>query len=230
MTLNEFGLTLRRKFPNLEAVPLNNEDLAQYVLNLYPQYYDAISPTARRIKEISDRPRVSQKWWEGSRLANERLMVENDELEMKALHEADMLIKATSMGVPRESLGHLIEMDHAHHHTMELETFRRDNGLDGKNRHLLTPHELIDALQAKLLRCIDHRDAESHPDKRAVLTLRIKQLREEIHARGEQALVQAGGGDRLRHTDEDPEQSGNSGDSNTASAQQPAASKSRVGF
>lgn len=230
MTYVEFGLQLRQIFPHLVQVPLNNEDLAQYFLNLYPQYYDAISPTARRIKEISERRPESSAWFESSRVQNVAGMIANNRAEAMALHEMDMLVKASGMGVPVTALHDIAVNTHQTNETIRLEQFRRDNGLDGADRTRLTPHNLIQQLEDRLMRLIDRRDAESHPDKREVLSTRIKHLQEELNARGQQAVVSAGGGTGLRQPDEDTDGPGGSQPSQKGDVEPVPREKSRVGF
>lgn len=230
MTYVEFGLQLRQIFPKLASTPLANEDLAQYFLNLYPEYYDAISPTARRIKEISERRPSSDAWFESTRVQNVKGMIENNRAEAMSLHEMDMLVKASGMGVPATALHDISIITHQTDQIIRLETFRRDNGLDGSDRVRLTPHNLIEQLHSKLNRLIDERDRESHPDKREVLNIRIQQLKAELHARGQQALVKAGGRGELGPADEDANGSGSHPASAETDPEQVPPPRNRAGF
>lgn len=155
MTFNEFGLRLRQAKPQLNAVPLNNEQLAQFVLNEWPELYDIISPAARKIKQVSEAPITwpNRRWYEGSNVEvqNEAGVIANRRAEITMLHEASMMILAESRGVPVTSLGHIIEREHETTETMRLERFRRDIGLEGGERSRLTPHYLIRQLEAELI-------------------------------------------------------------------------------
>jgi hypothetical protein len=208
---------------------LSNEDLAQWILNRYPQFYDAISPTARKIKEIADRPRVSQKLWEGNRLANEAKMIENDKAEAELLHAADMLIKASGMGIPVVALPEIAVITHKTDEMIRFEKFKTQDGLNGIDRARLGPHHQIELLQDRLMALIDERDKESHPDKREALNIRVQQLKEELRARGQQTVVQAGG-DGLRLSDQNSDSAGGSESSTQTDSEPVPPPRNRAGF
>lgn len=233
MTLNDFAVVLREKFPKLSDVPLNNEDLAQYVLNLYPQYYDFISPSARRIKQVSNLPVTYEprKFFESSTTdgLNEAQAIQNRRAYIASLHEADMVIKASGMGVPVQALVEMAVESHRTEEFIRKERFIRDNGLQGGEILSLKPHQLIERLQDRLMGLIDALDEESHPTKREVLQIRINGLKEELRGRTKQALVSVGVRDSLGD-DENPNGSGGSGTSPEGNLEPVSGTMSRVGF
>lgn len=240
MRYEEFGLRLRRIFPKLVEIPLDDAALAQYFLNLYPQYYSHISPAAARIKEISDRTPESQRWTEKGRLESVAQMVAINQAEAESQSFMDVAIRAAGEGLTVEGYVKMRELDHHHHlqkdllqtqhdQVMELERFRRDNGLEGGERARLTPHYLIRQLEAELMDLIDRRDREEHPDKRDVLNIRIKHLKGELDARGQQTMVQAGGRPGVEFTDKDADRDGSSGIGFTSGVESLSSKKSRMG-
>lgn len=201
MTHNEFGLRLRKLFPKLVDVPLNNEELARYFLNLYPQYYDTISPSARALKEVSETEFTSSAWFESTRLQNESTFIDNQAKRINTLAQVPAQIEASARGLTL----HAYEQMRIEEHKTEMQIRLDNHALDSANRDLLTPHELMQCLENDLMALIDRRDKEPHPDKRKVLDARIKHLMEELDARGRQALVQVTGGLRLEHQGESPD-------------------------
>ena len=85
---------------------------------------------------------------------------------------------------------------------------RRDDGLEGATTVQLSLHQIIERQQDRLKGLIDDRDAETHPEKRADLEDRIRDLREELRAQRQQAVVQAGGRSGVRQSDEDTDEPG----------------------
>lgn len=238
MTFQEFGLILRTEvFPELQHAAVSDLDIAQYYLNKYPKFYNAISPNARRIKEVSDRVPSSQRWTEAGRIESEGMIIANQSAEINMLHQADMLIKASSMGVPAEALVKISEMNHALHCQKELLTHqhilatKKDNAaLDAANRDLLTPQELIALLERELDVAIDERDRETHPEKRADKTESIAHQREALRGRRQQAMVQITGGPRLDIHDEDPDGPRGGGAQAKESVDKEPHQTARVGF
>ena len=169
MNLVWMGRQLRRNFLELNELPLSDEQLAQHVLNLYPALYDALSTTARRIKEISDRPKQSTAWFEGTRIERAKKYIENDLAEARALHEMDLMIKASVQGVPASAL-HDIAIDNNRSRLKVQEDIELDNAsLDAALRLHLQNHELIDKLHRELNDLIDMYDSETHATKRKAL-------------------------------------------------------------
>ncbi len=84
-TPNELGLRLREKFPGLNRLPLNNADLAEYILERHPTLIDLISPTARRVKEVADVSFRSQRWTEKGRLESEGIAISNQTAEIECI-------------------------------------------------------------------------------------------------------------------------------------------------
>jgi type II secretory pathway pseudopilin PulG len=118
---------------------------------------------------------------------------------------------------------------------LNAERERRNTGLDGAYDVKLTGHQLIEKLQARYTALVDERKAETDPDKKAVLNVRIAQLQEELRARGQQEVAQAGGRSGMGTADTDPNvsggsQSGSEADTDPVSATNAGTSKRRPGF
>ena len=60
MTYNKLGRAFRLLKPSLRDIPADDETLALTVLSLDLESYDLVAPTAKRLKEISDRPRMNR--------------------------------------------------------------------------------------------------------------------------------------------------------------------------
>lgn len=230
MTYRELGLQLRQIYPHLQNEPGDDGALALRFLNSYPEYWDLVSEFAREIQSVATQGFESQRWTEKGRLESTFAFEVIRKSKLENLHMADMIMEATKRRVPVTALAELVVEDHKHHHTMELERFRRDNGLEGGERARLTPHYLIRQLEAELMDLIDRRDKETHPDKKEVLNIRIQNLKGELNARGQQTLVQAGGGGRVEFTDEDADRDGVRGSSTEASVEPLPPPKPRMGF
>lgn len=113
---------------------------------------------------------------------------------------------------------------------LDADRERMETGLHGGNQELLTPHALIETLHARLNHLYDVRDAEKHPDKRAILETRITQLKEELRARGDEAVVRAGGRSVLGSADTDANESGGVNAGPQTEPEPVPAPKARVGF
>lgn len=213
MTPNDIGLKLRRECPELNEIALSNAQLGQYLLNRYPKLYKFISPTAERVKEITEDQFASSRWFEEGRLLSKGMDVANKAAEIEMLHKADLVIKASGMGI---SVPAMIEMEQETHRTNEAvrkERLLDNDSLDANERARLNPHYLIQRLQDTLMRLIDERDNQSHPDKRKVLDLRIKHLMEELDGRAAQTALQASGRSRLELVRPDSDRPGSGGES-----------------
>lgn len=212
MTHQELGLQLRQIYPQLQKHPGTATQLAQFFLKNYPEYQDLISPIARRVNEIIERPIESNRFTEKGRLESHNLIIKNQVAEISMLHHAENVIRASSMNVPVEVLSRLAELDAEHHHKMEYEKFVMSCGLDGTIRNTLRPLEVLQHRRIELNSLIEERDNESHPDKREVLDILIEAAKEELRGRANQAMVQAGGR-RLRESNENTETERSSGTS-----------------
>jgi hypothetical protein len=126
MNIEQFGLALRSKFPGFSELNLGDEELARLVLNRYPDLYDLLSPSARRIKALSDADTSSFAWTERGRIEKRAGHIRNNRDEAAALHEMDMFIEASLRKVPREALADLVKLEQAQKLQIELETARTD--------------------------------------------------------------------------------------------------------
>lgn len=238
MTLKQFGQLVKQN-PKIRTAYGNALDLypdefvADKYLLRFPQYWSMISPAARRVRNLIDAPIETDKGFFDSWAdfyANDAQNIANRRAVIQMVAEADVLMEASSRGLTVQGYEDIVKMEHVQKLAKDLEQFRRDNGLDGADRSRLTPHNLIQQLEDRLMRLIDRRDAESHPDKRSVLSTRIKHLQEELDARGQQAVVSAGGGSRMGHSDEDPDGPGGSQSSQKGNLEPVSPPKSRMGF
>lgn len=241
MTYQEFGLQLRKVYPQLNTVPLDHAALAQYFLNLYPEYYDAISPTARKVKELTDKPirYPDRRWFEGSGQAglNHAQAIQNRRSHIAMLHEAEMVIWASEQKVPVTALHEIAIVSHVHAaqkdlltHQYQLEKAKDNDAMDIGNREILTPHEIIDSLEDKLMTLIDRHDAETHPKKKRALKLRVNRLMEELDGLSSRAAVQAKDRQRVERSDAGSYGEGSLREETEEKVEPVSTEKSRVGF
>ncbi len=207
MTHDALGKQLRQLYPHLNQEPGDDKALALRFLNLYPQYYDLISPVSRRIKEISERLPTSNRFTEKGRLESIEQQVFINRQEAQSLLYMDTALRAAEVGVSVETYERMKEHEHSLHlqkdlltHQYELEKKKDNDALDVGNRELLTPHELVDTLEAKLMTLVDRFDAESHPKKKRILSIRIKRLMEELDGRAQTTALQASYGTGLERS------------------------------
>jgi hypothetical protein len=237
MTLNEFALVIRSAVPEVKDLDVNNEALAHYYLKRYPKYWDAISPTARQINDLIEAPIESQRWTEAGRQQSYGTTIHLRESQIKMLHTAEMVLKANSMGVPTEILGELA-IGQSHHeaqkelltHQYHIEKQQDEDSIILAERRLLVNHQVLTSLQTTLNNLIDQRDKETHPDKKKVLDIRISNLMEELDARAKQAVVQAGGGGRLRDDSKEAKRDRDSREDDEGNLEPLPVEKPRMGF
>ncbi|MBI4486926.1 MAG: hypothetical protein HY655_13025 [Acidobacteria bacterium] len=232
MTLDEFGALVKRNpkvrdyytADELDSVPAHV--LAQKVLAAFPEYWDMISPSARRIYELQRANTASQAVFatEGMRIEHRAGHIANNLAEAQAVHEMDMLIEASSRNIPRDVWGAMLLTDHQFqlqvklerdrlNNEIELESRRRNIGLDGADRADLTPFYYLEEIRRRLTSLYDERDAVLNDgrlsdvnkrDRLADIDNMIEMLREDLSARGQQTLVQAADRPRLGQGDPDP--------------------------
>lgn len=228
MTLNELGLQLREIYPHLKTRPGSHTQLAQLFLQSYPEYYDLLSPVARKIHEVSHESFESQRWTERGRLESEDLFENTRKKRLENLHLADMLMEATQNRTPVTALHDITIESHKTNEFIRKEKAIVEIGLSGNERASLKPHQLIRLLEAELEALITKRDNESHPEKREDLTEAIAFKREELRGRRNQALVSVGR-NPLGH-DENPNGTGSGGESLKGDVEPVSGSHPRMGF
>jgi hypothetical protein len=238
MTLEHFGLALRIREPRFNSLPLSDLELAQYVLNLHPDGYQMISPTAFRIKEITDRPRKSSKLWEGNRLKNEALMIANDRAEVQALLEMDAAIHASAEGVTLPVYEEMRKMGYQAKLQGEVSWEERRQSIEASRLLSLEVHRILQSLKQDLYNLYAEEHAiEVGPEPAAVkakklslIANHIAQLEEDFRERGIRYLVQASPGFILRGADEDADSGSDNPETLQAGEVQAAPQKARVGF
>ncbi|OFW04374.1 MAG: hypothetical protein A3I61_11130 [Acidobacteria bacterium RIFCSPLOWO2_02_FULL_68_18] len=116
MTFDEFGRLAKQSpefsmYSEQELARIPNRIFALKVLEKHPEYWDMISPTAKRVKQVSDRDTTPsygpiEDFFTGTtkRLEDERRIIDNNLAEAQSLSEMDAIIEAASRNVPREAL------------------------------------------------------------------------------------------------------------------------------
>lgn len=116
MNLEEFGQLarqsdLRSRYSNEQLAYVPDRVLAMKVLDAYPQYWDMISPAARRIREIINRNPEETRYLFGARVST-RIQdrahnIANNTAELNMVHAAEQMMEASAYGVPVTHLGEL---------------------------------------------------------------------------------------------------------------------------
>ena len=117
MNLDEFGQkvresdTAREHYTSEELATIPNRVLAMRVLDRYPQYWDMISPAARRIKELIEEDTEKNRYLFGAtvnrKIADRGRNIANKAAEIRALYDGDQMLEATASGVPITHLGEM---------------------------------------------------------------------------------------------------------------------------
>lgn len=129
MTFEEFGRRLKDKvYPGAyDDVP--DRDLALAFLQKHPEYLDMISPTARRIMEMSNEAVGHDFHLIGATTRNEEdraKILLNRAAAATSLHQMDMTMEANALGVPVTVLATLKDREHQVRSDMLLESHRTD--------------------------------------------------------------------------------------------------------
>lgn len=221
MTHQELGLQLRQIFPQLVHDPdtrdMNHEVLARYFIKVYPDYLDLVAPAASAIYDATTSPVEVERGMfttEGTHQDNIGKAIANRQSYVNMVYDGEQKIEAIMRSLPVTALHDIAIETHKTNQAIRLETAKTDEtirleesriaqGLDAGNRDLLTPHELIEILEAKLETTIKRRDRETHPEIRADLTESIAHQRGVLRARRQQAMVQVTDRKRLGDGNQD---------------------------
>lgn len=142
---------------------------------------------------------------------NEKQNIKNRKKLIEMMMQSDLQMTASEFGMTVDTHQQTILMDRQHRQVMELEKFRRDNGLEGRQRVLLTNMELRERIEEQLFKLIDRLDAETHARKRVILEKEITKLEAERDGLGEQEMDEDGPPRGVRRDDKDPDGGGGPG-------------------
>lgn len=201
--------------PRILAVP-ESKLAAEFLKHAKGQMRDQ-SVAYHQLTHLQECDYQGEGFWARTRQETRRIHVETDVVKAELIYQTEAMMLALEQGltIPMLEKIHEVELSmefetHKNNEAIRVELARRDLGLDASQRLRLRGHDDSESLSVYIEGLIDERDREPHPEKKELKTLRISQLKEELRARGEQAVGQAGGRLRLGQGDQDADSAGSS--------------------